>query len=70
MVKAFKGADEHSNAMASKMSAAQREESQRRIEIFKLENPKNERPQDYGIIGRLAKMGDPEAQEIMRRFKS
>jgi hypothetical protein len=56
--------------MASKMSAAQREESQRRIEIFKLENPKNERPQDYGIIGRLAKMGDPEAQEIMRRFKS
>ena len=66
----YKGADEHSNAMALKMSAAQLEESRRRIETFRLENTKNEQSRDYGIIGRLAKMGDPEAQEIMRRVKS
>lgn len=66
----YKGADEDSNAMALKMSAAQREESQRRIEKFKLENTKQEQSRDDGIIGRLAKMGDPDAQEIMRRVKS
>jgi TPR repeat protein len=66
----YKGADEHSNAMASKMSAAQREESQRRIEKFKLENTKQGQSRDYGIIGRLAKMGDSDAQEILRRVKS
>jgi TPR repeat protein len=66
----YKGADDHSNAMASKMSAAQLEESRRRIETFRLENTKNEQSRDYGIIGRLAKMGDPEAQEIMRRVNS
>ena len=66
----YKGADEHSNEMASKMNATQLAESERRVDKFKLENKKDVQPRDCGIIGRLATMGDSEAQEIMRRIKS
>jgi TPR repeat protein len=61
----YEGADEHSNAMALKMSAEQREESQRRIEAFKIRPEEKDQSQDCGIIERLAKMGDHEAQAML-----
>jgi TPR repeat protein len=61
----FEGADKDADAIALKMSAAQREESLRRIKAFKSKNTEQKQLQDESIIGRLAKLGDLEAQAIV-----
>lgn len=61
----YEGAKEHCSELASKMTGEQLVESKRRIESFKLTTNEAGEEEDFGIIGRLAEMGDIEAQAVL-----
>lgn len=66
----YEGAKEHCEELAAKMTAEQLLESRRRIESYAFKTSEPGQTEDLGIIGRLAEMGDAEAQAVVAAFSS